>query len=373
MNPKRVGRGRARCVAAVLALAAMLAPGAVAAPAGATPAPIVVDTTADGHDVNPGDGVCAMTDGRCSLRAAYQEGMTANRAVSVPAGDYTLTLGQLYVAKTIGQHGVWSRTTPGFLVISGAGPGLTHISGGGGRVFDVATDGWVWASGMTITGAGGMGVYSHQHGGAVHNHGTFTLSNATIRFANLNASTAMRDGGALYNASGATALLVNVTIGNNYANERGGGVFNGGALELYSTTIAKSYGGAGLYTVAGSTTRLDHTLLGQNSGANCVGPITSAVHSMADDASCTGVPNVGDARLDPYYGDGRTLPLLAGSPAIDGGAATCPSSGSKDQRGQSRPADGNGDGFVACDVGAYEAAPPPRLRLQRPLRDWPFP
>lgn len=49
----------------------------------------------------------------------------------------------------------------------------------------------------------------------------------------------------------------------------------------------------------------------------------------------------------------QTHALVPGSPAIDG-AGTCPA---KDQRGVSRPQDGNNDGLPICDIGAFEREP----------------
>ena len=42
-------------------------------------APFTVDSTADSHDATPGDGTCADSSGRCTLRAAIEE---ANAAAS---------------------------------------------------------------------------------------------------------------------------------------------------------------------------------------------------------------------------------------------------------------------------------------------------
>ena len=52
--------------------------------------------------------------------------------------------------------------------------------------------------------------------------------------------------------------------------------------------------------------------------------------------------------------DGKTSfhALLPDSPAIDAGIGDCIA---KDQRGVTRPKDGNGDGVAVCDLGAYEA------------------
>jgi hypothetical protein len=51
----------------------------------------------------------------------------------------------------------------------------------------------------------------------------------------------------------------------------------------------------------------------------------------------------------------RTHALVVGSPAIDAVANvdTCPPP-AKDQRGVLRPQDGNNDGGIACDTGAFE-------------------
>ncbi|HKH20293.1 MAG TPA: choice-of-anchor Q domain-containing protein, partial [Gammaproteobacteria bacterium] len=50
-----------------------------------------------------------------------------------------------------------------------------------------------------------------------------------------------------------------------------------------------------------------------------------------------------------------THALPATSPAVDAvtNVNTCPPP-AQDQRGVTRPQDGNGDGGVACDIGSYE-------------------
>ena len=61
-----------------------------------------------------------------------------------------------------------------------------------------------------------------------------------------------------------------------------------------------------------------------------------------------------DTGLANNGGPTRTHALVAGSPAIDAvNDGTCPPP-AKDQRGVSRPQDGNGDGGIACDIGSFE-------------------
>src|SRR3954452_14430768 len=57
----------------------------VAAPTVAHATGLVVDTTVDGPDTNPSDGICLSTAGGCTLRAAIQ---TAN----VTPGTDTITI-----------------------------------------------------------------------------------------------------------------------------------------------------------------------------------------------------------------------------------------------------------------------------------------
>src|SRR5260370_13348132 len=79
-------RGLAVAAAALTGLALAAAPRTGLALAGAAARPaasfsFTVDSTADSHDAHPGDGVCADSQGRCTLRAAREE------ASAHPAGS----------------------------------------------------------------------------------------------------------------------------------------------------------------------------------------------------------------------------------------------------------------------------------------------
>ena len=107
---------------------------------------------------------------------------------------------------------------------------------------------------------------------------------------------------------------------------------------------------------------LKNTLVADNDGRNCGanGSWTSLGSNLSSDNYCA-FTAPGDmmntaadlAPLGYYGGDTLTHALLPGSQAIDAGDNNgCPDN---DQRGISRPVDGNNDGAASCDIGAFEA------------------
>ena len=141
----------------------------------------------------------------------------------------------------------------------------------------------------------------------------------------------------------------------------GGGISAGAGLTLSSSTvtensalfISKQGGGGG---VEGALTA-ENSIVADNSsetGPNCLKAATSKGNNIENGSSC-GFGAAGDQTAEPLLGPlqdnggpGPTHALLAGSPALDHGAA-CPAT---DERGVVRPQG------AACDVGAYELAPP---------------
>jgi hypothetical protein len=231
---------------------------------------------------------------------------------------------------------------------------------------------YCWDSAM-----GGMGF-----GGAIHNaaNGILSLSNCTIT---ANSATgcdarvlndfsfavhgAAAQGGGIANFGG--VMIVNCTVANNTA-------FGGASSPGHSGPLdGGASSGGGLYGAPDSASAIRDSILAPNrtvggapggapavagaaTGPDVNGAVTSQGHNLLGRSDgCTGFTTddkrggtTDDTRLDPrlgtlgnYGGPTETLPLLPGSPAIDGGStAALP----RDQRG-----------FVRAgppDIGAFE-------------------
>ena len=214
-----------------------------------------VNTTADTHDANWGDGVCADQKGQCSLRAAIEEadalpyGSTVT--IVVPAGTYRLLKGVLRLSahRSILLNGASSKTTiiegnKTFRIMSIGSPSL-----------------FVQLSQLTIEG----GYTVAGNGGGIENYGTLTVSNSTIRD---NSTANDHDGGGISNASGGTLRVSNSTISGNSATGLfgyGGGIENLGTLSvnnsIFNANKAGDLGGGIItgYEGGGTASVIDST------------------------------------------------------------------------------------------------------------------
>lgn len=126
---------------------------------------LTVDTSADGIDVSPGDGICATADGACSLRAAVMEANASNPELPSLADTITIAAGIDPVLALAGAGEDGSLT--GDLDVLGSlaihGGGSTVDAAGLDRAFD-ATAPELVVTDLTITGgqatSGGGGVRS---------------------------------------------------------------------------------------------------------------------------------------------------------------------------------------------------------------------
>lgn len=319
----------------------------------------IVTTNADGVDATPGDGVCATAGAAatCTLRAAIQEtnALIGADSIMLPAGMYSLSVtGAGEDAAATGDLDI-----TGDLTITGATNGQTIVSAGGiDRVFDVIAPATATLSRLTIQNGLASGIDGS--GGGIRTAGTLTLNLAAIRF-----NIANVDGGGIAIRSGGVAQLTNATVTLNGASARGGGIANvGGSLQLVNVTISGNSAtqGGGVDNF-GSGQAVNTIVANSPTGGTCAGQaVTSLGHNIDGSTGCLFSQMTDQHNKDPKLGSlldtGSTFvfPLQSGSPAIDAGDnVNCPPA---DQRGQLRPADGNGDSIYLCDIGAYEVAGP---------------
>ncbi len=361
----------------------------LAAPAGAANIP-VLNTNDTGAD---------------SLRAA----ITAANANGVAEAD-TIPInatGTINVASDL-------PLISGPMTITGPGAGSLTVraSGTGYSLFSVFTsnaahtvkiEGMTIADADTFTAGGAIGIgaalgltiVDNVHitgntsgsGGGIHNSGRLLLTDSTLD------DNEAPFGGGVVSSTGSVSTIVNTTVHGNRAEEFGGGIYaSGGAVSvtLLSSTITGNKSdsddtgltgdGGGIYRAgAPAIFSVGNTILAGNTvgtsaslsppvGIQCGGAFTSLGYNLrqSSETPCTGFSGTGDivnalTGLGSFGNNGGptpTVPLLTGSPAINGGNPAMPgpmppACEATDQRGFSRVA------FVQpCDIGAVEAQVP---------------
>jgi predicted outer membrane repeat protein len=226
---------------------------------------------------------------------------------------------------------------------------LNNISGnlGGGLYTNILT------TTVTLNNSVFNGNTARAGGGLARSNADLHVFNSSFTF-----NTATLGGGLLLSAvpqptSGPYVRVQSVTVsGNTASSNQGGGVYNEGLVELYSTTIVSNTNG--VFSRGGGNTRFRDSVLRNPGSLNCDGDGTAQIsddsHNFSADNSCV-LPNssVGaglDPMLSPLTSDifGPTYYHMprAGSPLINA-ATNCPE---LDQRGAWRP--------NACDIGAVE-------------------
>ena len=215
----------------------------VGVPVVALPAATISVTTL--VDENDGCGV-----GACSLRealAAASPGDTVSFGVN---GTITLTQGQMTIATDLGI----------------SGPGIASLivdANLASRAFEVAAANTVAIAGIRVRQGYSSG-QGDPHGGCVVNRGTLTLTDVLVDGcrtfeATFGSFSAGGDGGAIYNAAGATLTLVTSTVSgsrtgqgeadgsfNGLSGGRGGGLFNAGTAFLDRSTVSGNFTGTSI-------------------------------------------------------------------------------------------------------------------------------
>ncbi|MFL5803424.1 MAG: beta-propeller fold lactonase family protein [Roseiflexaceae bacterium] len=272
--------------------------------------------------------------------------------------------------------------------------GNLSTKGGGGAIFhndsNTNTNASLQIRSSSFQGnLAGIPVSDPRPGGAILNWGTIAISNTV--FMNNGAS---NNGGALANGDADSGVQVvppqrfgrfsitNSTFTANAAAGKGGAIANyyvadGQVGTIVNTTFSANVAQEGGAIYSGEPkydlVTLANTIVDGNLPGNCADPdnttptVISNGHNLDSGTSC-GFNQAGDinsqsADLDtPAFNGGPLAALLSqklnpGSPAIDAGdQAICagPLVNNEDQRGDSRPKDGDGIGGAVCDMGAIE-------------------
>ncbi len=290
--------------------------------------------------------------------------------------------------------GLYNGASSSTITITGStisGNSSTSIAGssGGGGLYNNASSSTLTITNSTISnnsasGSGGGGLYN---GGS---SSSITITGSTIS-GNSSTGTSLGGGGILNDAGASTIIIANSTLSGNWTNVHGGGLLHkSGTAYLNNVTIAgngadhdnNSGGAGGGLMNYGATVYLKNTLIADNNNnlgnePDCSGILTtdgynlietnsdgcyiSSTGSMSDSLATGDVTGQAPqlAALADEGGDTEVMALQAGSPAIDAGDP----SGCKDkdggslgtdQRGETRPTDGNANGTLRCDIGAFE-------------------
>jgi gliding motility-associated-like protein/CSLREA domain-containing protein len=221
----------------------------------------VVNTADDTVDMNPGNGICADVNGNCSLRAAIMEANSTPGAndIFVPNNTYIIGLdtpgedgglsGDLDITSEVVIVGESTRET---IINADSLDRVFHILPGGIATIEhlEIQQGFVYAENggallnqgeLTLSEVGirwsmaegdGEGQLGGGLGGAIYNDGVLTIDNATINGCKAQGGNGGNGvgpgggsgggagpglGGALYNASNATAAMTNSTVSGNIA------------------------------------------------------------------------------------------------------------------------------------------------------------
>ena len=188
-----------------------------------------------------------------------------------------------------------------------------------------------------------------QGGGAWLFNAPTTITNSTFTGNSALLGNFAGNGGAIAILSAANANIstdiVNTTIANNFANGIGGGVFASDPpqVNLKNTIFANNTVGNQFGSLPQSNRKLT------DQGGNIQWPPIDNPDFLVTNNITVADPNLGS--LQEINGK-LVLPLLPGSAAIDTGTgAGAPTT---DQRGVTRPIDGDGNGSAIVDAGSFE-------------------
>ncbi|MCB8942735.1 MAG: hypothetical protein H6658_03050 [Ardenticatenaceae bacterium] len=275
-------------------------------------------------------------------------------------GIFNKNPGTMNINDSIIRRNYWGVLNGGHVVINNStishNQVLTQTVDGGG----IANNGVMYLNNSAVHHNGGG------NNGGISNYHAMTITNSTIH------DNEGSNFGGIF--TGGTLHIYNSTISSNYSHDDGGGIYNTSldpeiinSLTIINSTIANNIArhGGGIY--GGFNLTVTNSIIANNfaevTGGDClIGGAISLGHNLDSDGSCN-LTGTGDiSGVDPLLGSLKanggptwTHALSPNSPAIDAGSnANCLDT---DQRGVTRPIDGDGNGSAICDIGAYEYQP----------------
>jgi hypothetical protein len=328
-------------------------------------------------------GILAPSGKTLTLTDSTVAGNHATGAAGAGGGILTAKLSILTLTRATVSDNDAVGTGGGLMLIGSATITDSHFDGDN----DAGTDG----GGINVTSFGTADLVKSNisdndsvgNGGGISSQGVLRLTGTTV---DGNESDAV--GGGIVELAGELTVS-NSTIAGNLADSSGGGIAKGnGTATINSTTITGNAadfdgtgggedGGGGIATEdpPAPTPVVSNTLIAANTvgqsepTTQCSGAYVSGGFNLRSfaDAECTGFTDPTDivnstpllGALGANGGPTLTIPLLAGSPAINTGnpaalGATPPACPTIDQRGLPR-----GGGAGTCDIGAFEVQPQP--------------
>jgi CSLREA domain-containing protein len=229
-----------------------------------------------------------------------------------------------------------------------------------------------------------------------HGGGLYTLyGSPTIQASTIAHNQSGQDGGGMWVGRRSVATVINSTLSQNQAAEHGGAIattddLESGIVSLNNVTIAYNVAdsdnngsgdGGGIANGSysrGNRVRFRNTILGRNSdrggqSPDCTGRLSSYGYNLIYKTQHCTISNITRGNIvgkSPRLGalqfnGGPTMTHrpLSSSPVIDRGSPATVSTNQNacaetDQRGVTRPRDGNSDGVKRCDIGAVERRAP---------------
>jgi hypothetical protein len=310
----------------------------------------VVDSEVNGNFAGQTGGGVSDVNGTVVARRSHFDDNTATFGGGVFVGTATL---------------IDSTASGNFTSITGGGIDASAATLTRSTVSDNRTNGN--GGGLTVGSATLVDSTVSRNTAATEGGGMLAIGQATLVRSTVDNNTAGTDGGGI---KAFTVNLVNSTISTNHAHN-GGGVFvrQGGAILNCTVAFNDAVFGGGVQAVAGPV-NVKNTIIAKNTittliGRDVLGLFKSLGHNLignsfsanpnTDFSSAKGDQLNVDPRLGALADNGgltRTHALLAGSLAIDhGDNAGAPAT---DQRGVARPRDGDGNGSLVVDIGAFE-------------------